>query len=208
MLQRLFLEASILLCKTLRDGLLLILVVPCTVMEVYHERQRKMLCAVHALNNLFQEKDAYSKADLDAISYNLSSDTLVNPHKNVLGLGNYDVNVIMAALQLRDYETVWFDKRLSLESLVLENIFGMVVNKPSSMNLVGLEIPFKRPHWFAIRKVNGSYYNLDSKLTSPQLLGSEENLIAFLTEVLSLEDAQLLIIVGKSEAENCLWKRQ
>lgn len=177
-------------------------------MEVYHERQRKMLCAVHALNNLFQEKDAYSKADLDAISYNLSPDTLVNPHKNVLGLGNYDVNVIMAALQLRDYETVWFDKRLSLESLVLENIFGMVVNKPSSMNLVGLEIPFKRPHWFAIRKVNGSYYNLDSKLTSPQLLGSEENLIAFLTEVLSLEDAQLLIIVGKSEAENCLWKRQ
>lgn len=208
MLQRLFLEASILLCKTLRDGLLLILVVPCTVMEVYHERQRKMLCAVHALNNLFQEKDAYSKADLDAISYNLSPDTLVNPHKNVLGLGNYDVNVIMAALQLRDYETVWFDKRLSLESLVLENIFGMVVNKPSSMNLVGLEIPFKRPHWFAIRKVNGSYYNLDSKLTSPQLLGSEENLIAFLTEVLSLEDGQLLIIVGKSEAENCLWKRQ
>ncbi|XP_067045201.1 josephin-1-like [Acropora muricata] len=177
-------------------------------MEVYHERQRKMLCAVHALNNLFQEKDAYSKADLDAISYNLSPDTLVNPHKNALGLGNYDVNVIMAALQLRDYETVWFDKRLSLESLVLENIFGMVVNKPSSMNLVGLEIPFKRPHWLAIRKVNGSYCNLDSKLTSPQLLGSEENLIAFLTEVLSLEDAQLLIIVGKSEAENCLWKRQ
>ena len=90
------------------------LVIPCTctVMDVYHERQRKMLCAVHALNNLFQEKDAYSKADLDAISYNLSPDTLFNPHKNVLGLGNYDVNVIMAALQLRDYETVWFDKRL------------------------------------------------------------------------------------------------
>ena len=81
-------------------------------MEVYHERQRKMLCAVHTLNNLFQEKDAYSKADLDAISYNLSPEKFVNPHKNVLGLGNYDVNVLMAALQLRDYEVVWFDKRL------------------------------------------------------------------------------------------------
>ncbi|XP_068760935.1 josephin-1-like isoform X2 [Montipora capricornis] len=101
-------------------------------MEVYHERQRQMLCAVHTLNNLFQERNAYSKADLDAISYNLSPDSLVNPHKNVFGLGNYDVNVLMAALQLRDYEAVWFDKRLSLESLELQHIFGFVVNKPSS----------------------------------------------------------------------------
>lgn len=71
-----------------------------------------MLCAVHALNNLFQDKNAFSKAELDSISYNLSPDSFVNPHKNMLGLGNYDVNVLMAALQLRDYEAVWFDKRL------------------------------------------------------------------------------------------------
>ena len=81
-------------------------------MAIYHERQRQMLCAVHALNNLFQDRNAYSKADLDAISYNLSPDSFVNPHKNMLGLGNYDVNVLMVALQLRDYEAVWFDKRL------------------------------------------------------------------------------------------------
>ena len=80
-------------------------------MEIYHERQRQMLCAVHALNNLFQDRNAYSKADLDAISYSLSPDSFVNPHKNVLGLGNYDVNVLMAALQLKEYEAVWFDKR-------------------------------------------------------------------------------------------------
>jgi len=30
----------------------------------------------------------------------------------MLGLGNYDVNVLMVALQLRDCEAVWFDKRL------------------------------------------------------------------------------------------------
>lgn len=81
------------------------------IMEIYHERQRQMLCAVHALNNLFQDGNAYSKADLDAISYSLSPDSFVNPHKNVLGLGNYDVNVLMAALQLKEYEAVWFDKR-------------------------------------------------------------------------------------------------
>ena len=71
-----------------------------------------MLCAVHSLNNLFQDRNAYSKEDLDAISYQLSPDSLVNPHKNMLGLGNYDVNVMMVALQLKNYEVVWFDKRL------------------------------------------------------------------------------------------------
>ncbi len=29
----------------------------------------------------------------------------------MLGLGNYDVNVLMAALQLKGYEAMWFDKR-------------------------------------------------------------------------------------------------
>lgn len=43
--------------------------------------------------------------------YSLSPDNLVNPHKSMLGLGNYDVNVLMAALQLRGYEAMWFDKR-------------------------------------------------------------------------------------------------
>ena len=81
-------------------------------MEIYHERQRQMLCAVHTLNNLFQDRNAYSKADLDAISYSLNPDAFVNPHKSMFGLGNYDVNVLMAALQLREYEAVWFDKRL------------------------------------------------------------------------------------------------
>lgn len=71
-----------------------------------------MLCAVHSLNNLFQDRNAYSKEDLDAISYQLSPDSFVNPHKNMLGLGNYDVNVMMVALQQKNYEVVWFDRRL------------------------------------------------------------------------------------------------
>lgn len=42
----------------------------------------------------------------------LSPNTLVTPHKkSMLGNGNYDVNVIMAALQTKGYEAVWWDKR-------------------------------------------------------------------------------------------------
>lgn len=79
--------------------------------KIYHEKQSMMLCAVHALNNLLQDPKAFSKASMDSICYNLSPDTYINPHKNPLGLGNYDVNVLMAALSSKDYETIWFDKR-------------------------------------------------------------------------------------------------
>lgn len=43
--------------------------------------------------------------------YRLSPDTMLNPHKSVLGTGNYDVNVIMAALQHKGHAAVWWDKR-------------------------------------------------------------------------------------------------
>lgn len=78
--------------------------------SVYHEKQVRELCALHALNNLFQDK-IYTKVELDGICHNLSPDVWINPHKSLLGLGNYDINVIMKALQKHCYEAVWFDKR-------------------------------------------------------------------------------------------------
>lgn len=38
---------------------------------VYHERQVKELCALHALNNLFQDASAFSKGSLDDICHRL-----------------------------------------------------------------------------------------------------------------------------------------
>ena len=34
---------------------------------IYHERQQKELCAMHALNNLFQVQGAFTKKDLDEL---------------------------------------------------------------------------------------------------------------------------------------------
>lgn len=36
----------------------------------------------------------------------------------MLGLGNYDINVIMAALQKKGCEAVWFDKRKYVQSFL------------------------------------------------------------------------------------------
>lgn len=56
-------------------------------------------------------KGTFTKSELDDICVQLSPDEWINPHKSMLGLGQYDVNVIMSALQLRGYDAIWFDKR-------------------------------------------------------------------------------------------------
>jgi hypothetical protein len=80
--------------------------------RIYHERQSKQLCALHALNNLFQSPKAFTKHELDSICKELAPDARIfNPHRSFLGLGCYDVNVIIAALGKKGYDVVWFDKR-------------------------------------------------------------------------------------------------
>ncbi len=37
--------------------------------KIYHEKQSRELCALHALNNLFQSGTAFSKKDMDDICY-------------------------------------------------------------------------------------------------------------------------------------------
>ncbi|MGH0161295.1 UNVERIFIED_CONTAM: hypothetical protein FKN15_040394 [Acipenser sinensis] len=106
----------------------------------------------------------------------LSPESRMNPHRSFLGTGNYDVNVIMAALQSRGLAAVWWDKRRSLDSLCLDRVFGFILNIPSLVLLGFLSLPIKRRHWIAVRQVNGSYYNLDSKLKEPARIGSDTEL--------------------------------
>ncbi|KAG5853976.1 hypothetical protein ANANG_G00032570 [Anguilla anguilla] len=101
---------------------------------IYHEKQRRELCALHALNNVFQDGAAFSRDTLQDIFQRLSPNTLVTPHKkSMLGNGNYDVNVIMAALQTRGFEAVWWDKRRDVSSIALPNVTGFILNVPANL---------------------------------------------------------------------------
>lgn len=55
--------------------------------------------------------------------------------------------------------------------LCLDNIKGFILNVPSEYKLGFVLLPLKRRHWIALKKINGAFYNLDSKLDSPQLIG-------------------------------------
>ncbi|XP_030629990.1 josephin-1 [Chanos chanos] len=175
--------------------------------SIYHEKQRKELCALHALNNVFQDGAAFSREALQEIYQRLSPSTLVTPHKkSMLGNGNYDVNVIMAALQTRGFEAVWWDKRRDVGSIALPNVTGFILNVPSNLRWGPLRLPLKRQHWIGVREVGGVYYNLDSKLRSPHAIGTAEELRKFLRHQLRGKNCELLLVVPEEVEVHQTWR--
>jgi hypothetical protein len=57
-----------------------------------------------------------------------------------------------------------------------------------------------------MRKIDETYYNLDSKLNSPSVIGDELEFLNFLRNQLKRDDIQLLLVVEKSVAEFETWK--
>ncbi|XP_053215056.1 josephin-2-like isoform X2 [Panonychus citri] len=177
--------------------------------NLYHEKQRKKLCALHSLNNLLQTA-SFKQEDLDEICLRLAPGSrFLNPHRALLGLGNYDVNVIMAALQTKGLEALWFDQRKDPSCLNLSHIFGFILNVDNlqgNSSLLSILNPANlfssKKHWIAFRKVGDQYYNLDSKLNSPEIVGQENEMIQLLRDKLSSGDCQVLIVVDKKVAED------
>ena len=173
----------------------------------YHEHQHLQFCAVHSMNNLFQDGTACSKQQLDAICRELNPHSLINPHKSILGIGNYDINVIMTFLSERGYDTVWFDVRKSVESIDLSNVFGILMNRTRTVKVLSklVTVPFLK-HWYVMRKLkDDNYYNLDSKLTEPSYIGDEVKFRALLTSELKKGVSHLLLVVTKEVSESRAW---
>ncbi|EQC31539.1 hypothetical protein, variant 2 [Saprolegnia diclina VS20] len=130
--------------------------------DVYHEPQQLMRCGVHAANNLLQRR-AFEASDFDALCAELCPSTWRNPHRGLLG--NYDIEVLSLALLRQGYTVSYFDVRKPLTALPLETCVGLICNVPQS-SLLGL---WQSRHWFCIREVHGTFYNLDSKLAAPEV---------------------------------------
>lgn len=124
----------------------------------------------------------------------------------MLGNGNYDVNVIMAALQTRGFEAVWWDKRRDVGSIALPNVTGFILNVPSNLRWGPLRLPLKRQHWIGVREVGGVYYNLDSKLRSPHAIGTADELRKFLRHQLRGKNCELLLVVPEEVEVHQTWR--
>ncbi|KAL7553364.1 hypothetical protein ACHAWF_016642 [Thalassiosira exigua] len=143
---------------------------------VYHERQEALLCGQHALNNLVQQNSfspgslAEIASQLDAMELNFmaqnneggvsSKDYLKRVAEgsgNVDESGNFSIEVLRSAL-------------LSKFNLELPNIRQKGVGDKMEVTEIEGFICNRSAHWFAIRKINDRFYNLNSTLERPELI--------------------------------------
>ncbi len=81
---------------------------------IYHERQVGNLCALHAINSVLQDR-VFVEEDLIAIAENLDNleqtltSSTVECSQNMYRNGNFSIQVIIAALLLRQLEVVPFN---------------------------------------------------------------------------------------------------
>ena len=83
-----------------------------------------MLCVLQGAVQKFH------KSELDDICVALADGKrFFNPHRSVFGLGNYDVNVLSAAVRSRGFEVSWHDARKDVKHVDVDQHFAIIVNK-------------------------------------------------------------------------------
>ncbi|XP_019178513.1 PREDICTED: josephin-like protein [Ipomoea nil] len=174
--------------------------------QIYHERQRLQFCLLHSLNNLFQEKDAFTRAYLNAISERLDLDdpnkgrwspVIFKSHHNVF-TGNYDINVLLAALEGKGKAVVWHDRRNGASAIDLngdsDKLMGIILNIPVR-RCAGL---FKSRHWVALRSIEGVWYNLDSEFATPYAFKDIDEVRDFLDGIIAA-GAEIFLVNNEAQ---------
>mmetsp|Transcript_14606 Transcript_14606/g.18387 ORF Transcript_14606/g.18387 Transcript_14606/m.18387 type:complete len:392 (+) Transcript_14606:146-1321(+) len=142
---------------------------------IYHERQEALLCGQHALNNLVQAAEFTShglaevaqQLDQMELNYMAQNDSggvnskdylkrISEGSANVDASGNFSIEVLRSALMNRHSLSLPNIRQEGVRDLEVTDIEGFICNKSS--------------HWFAIRKINGRYWNLNSTAERPALI--------------------------------------
>jgi ataxin-3 len=165
---------------------------------LYHERQDAALCGLHTLNNLLQghfvnEIDLMMIAqELDAAERSVMGEHgtgtmdfikfIAEDSGNVALDGNFSIQVLSTALKTFE---------ITCESIKHETMADALNNPEREEGF----ICNLQSHWFAIRKLNGTFWNLNSLQKRPSTL-SDLYLGAFLFQ-LEQEGYTIFVIRGK-----------
>ncbi|UJR15711.1 hypothetical protein I4U23_002646 [Adineta vaga] len=171
----------------------------------YHERQKLQLCALHSLNNLFQ-KHHFNKQTLDSIVHEYDQSWCWNEY-STLFTGNYDLTIILDALKREGYTLRAIDINESFDTFDFKDSFGLLLNitlDRAFFDRLPLVRSWTKParHWLTIKSLDGeNFYNLDSKLSRPQLLGNQTDLKAYLN-TLDRSQTYIYIVIKETMADN------
>ena len=163
---------------------------------VIHDKQSLMLCGLHALRAMLQEN-----IPKDAV-FNKAKQLEKDPETKVFGphytsiIGNFSYDVLAPFLKdFADKNSLSVDYyHPEEEQSDYSDIKGILVNVKST---------FGR-HWFTVRRLGDltenkkqfPFYNLDSKLSEPKLIGEEE-IFPFLKQLRDEKEAVFYILKNK-----------
>lgn len=190
--------------------------------SLYHETQKLGHCAVHALNNLFQEQwVTYDEMCGHARTLHASDShpdscfpLSVNPYKSCIPyMGFFDISVIVKAMESKKCRfSAHTTSEVGVDSLELPGkCVGFIVNvqQPSLLGLSGR-------HWFSVLKrlntgeTGGidadessrySYWNLDSKLGEPEQYRCGDELKDFLRELVQHSGGHIFTVLAVEEED-------
>ncbi len=154
------------------------------------ERQTLLYCALHATNALLQHTHGplFSAADFDRIAASCQAAEnavrhafffpLFSPYKSILGLGSWDITVITRALETRGLRVACLQQ--STPPAALAAATGLLLNRVSLTTLGSL---LQARHWLSLVVLaDGRWYNMDSLLERPVLVGSLQDACTLLAQ--------------------------
>lgn len=155
--------------------------------EVYHERQFLSRCGIHAVNALLKRR-AYTARQFDALADSLLTSgywLCFHPHRSWFRIGNYDVNVLMCALERGGLDVQWLPSRTDFRELLRgEALDGFLVNVPSHWPPWPFSLVFaQRRHWIAVSRYGDRFYVVDSSARCPFLLEDDDALVEYFANV-------------------------
>ncbi|CAN8068657.1 unnamed protein product [Agarophyton chilense] len=179
--------------------------------RVYSERQSRFRCGLHAINALLKYP-AYTPASLDAIADDLRSYHGANtnhfrhPHRSMLGMGDYDINVLLVALQQHGMSARWFSQKQQIQSVINSpHLVGFLVNlRATSFLARAFSFLFEDSrHWVAIPRYYSNFFLVDSKRNQPWKFPSNPHLMNYFQQIMA-HDAHVFIVEREQQADEQL----
>lgn len=122
---------------------------------------------------------------------------IFKPHHNAF-TGNYDVNVLIAAVEGKGKRVIWHDRRSGVSSIELDGpddkLMGIVLNVPVR-KYGGI---WSSRHWVTLRRIESVWYNLDSDFSGPYTFKDVGEVREFLDSVIH-EGAEVLLVMNDEQ---------
>jgi hypothetical protein len=91
---------------------------------------------------------------MNSICCILAPSAIINPHKHIFG-GDYDVNVLMMALEAECYSSRWHDRRkhfaITPQQQDME-LVGFLINRYRKETLLHKVFRVSARHWMAVKR--------------------------------------------------------